>query len=266
MSACKRIRQNGTTAKKNCPKIGPLRKRLSAVRARKCPRGDLPPTEDLLSAARATAERRRVALGLPAPAYELTVLEPIGHAADSTIIVLHGFGQNVGELVPVIRQTQTRLFPRSRFVLPQANEMFVDSFGRRANSWWNTQKGMTFTPPKAEVLTAARNINDIAHVPRRVHGIKPERVLVYGASQGASLALTLYLRYEVGAIVSQSGPLVLQESYPEELDSLSKDAPALVLHGSADESVSVEKARKGIRLGTLAGRSDMWSSKEMITC
>src|SRR5436853_5800390 len=159
-------------------------------------------------------------------------LPPGKPGLERTLVLLHGFGADEHDLLPIGQE----LDPRLRVVSLQA-PIALD-FGGRA--WFNLQQtpqGFVFDP--AEVAEASRlaleAVEEIAH--------RSPRPLLGGFSQGAGMALSVVLpRPDLasGVLVLSGVPPRAEESpRPTALHGL----PAFVAHGLHSPLIPVEVGR-----------------------
>lgn len=237
--ACRLIQNR----KIKCASVHSFEEALQLVRSKPCPE-NIPSTFYLERMVISVLEKRRKRFRFRKSPYNLTVLEPRQGVADSAIIVLNGLGMNVSNILPIVRATQAIGPCNARYIIPQAPTIFVSEAGKKIPAWYNIIPGKLYpTFNKSELLQAVKNINSIVKFQYKVYGIPPERVLVFGVSQGASVALSVYLRHTIGAVISSSGFLPFPESYPREMSRGSANAPALIFHGSKDERILVKFGR-----------------------
>src|SRR5438270_12821617 len=145
---------------------------------------------------------------------ERVELEPRAPGLDRTLILLHGYGADEHDLLPIAHE----LDPRLRAVSLQAPV----SLGGGARAWFNLAfgpQGISFeeSEVRAGVAAAAEAVERIARA--------SPRPILLGFSQGAGMAVAVALsRPElVAGVLSLSG--VLRALRPEEL------APADMLRG-----------------------------------
>lgn len=255
--ACNAERKTYRNAKKACTQIGwdgsrpscaslrKLKAELESVEASSCPLGttDHIPGRAVLEARKQQLERMIVtARNLAPPAYELTVLEP-EHEADSAVILLHGVGGTMSDVLPLARALQGK-FKTTRYVLPQAPVQYVTFFNRTMPSWFNLF-GNTREAPQAvdEILLASNHTAHLATLQHELYGIPRSRMVVHGISQGGALALTSYLRAEWGGGIVVAGFLALEDTYPRELTGA--DGFVVLMHGDVDVIVPTSVARVG---------------------
>jgi len=159
-------------------------------------------------------------------------LPPRAPGLDLTMVLLHGFGADEHDLLPIGHE----LDPRLRVVSLQA-PIALD-FGGRA--WFNleqTPEGFAFDP--AEVAEAARLSLEAVEEIAREH----PRPLLCGFSQGAGMALSAALAHpELSSgvlVLSGVPPRTDEPPAPGKLRGL----PAFVAHGLHDPLIPVDVGR-----------------------
>jgi len=157
------------------------------------------------------------------------------------VVIMHGRGADANDLADIAPMIDG---PRGyRFIFPNAPNA------------WEAAPGMTFgftwfegLPPEPKSLQSARRIvlQFVDEVVKRFPTPRGKVVLA-GFSQGALMALDAGLRTSqpVAGIVAMSGAL-----YEQDLPDLStrKDLPVLIIHGTADEMINVNMARRARRV------------------
>jgi len=159
-------------------------------------------------------------------------LPPQEPGLDRTLVLLHGFGADEHDLLPVGHE----LDPRLRFISLQS-PIALD-FGGRA--WFNLQQtphGFAFDP--AEVAEAARlALEAVEEIARR-----SPRPLLCGFSQGAGMALSVALaRPDLTSGVLALSSVPPRGQQPAEPGAL-RGLPAFVAHGLHDPLIPVEVGR-----------------------
>jgi phospholipase/carboxylesterase len=149
-----------------------------------------------------------------------------------TLILLHGFGADEHDLLPIAHE----LDPRLRAVSLQA-PIALDVGGR---AWFNLQQtpeGFAFDP--REIAEGVRLATDVVEEIAR----ESPRPILCGFSQGGGIALSVALARPdlTSAVLVLSGvpPRVEQPVGPGSLGGL----PAFVAHGTYDPLIPVEAGR-----------------------
>ena len=160
------------------------------------------------------------------------------------VIVIHGRGADANDLADLAPMLDTP--DGCRFIFPNAPRAF------------EAYPGMTFGwtwfdgwPPRQDSVAASRVIL-LRFMGELTAKYPTTSLVVSGFSQGAMMSLDVGLRAEqsVAGIVAMSGGL-----YEEDLPDLRPRAglPILITHGSADEVVHVNHARRARRILEDAG-------------
>ena len=156
------------------------------------------------------------------------------------IVVMHGRGadaNDLADLAPMIDGPAGY-----RFVFPNAPNA------------WEAAPGMTFgftwfegLPPDAPSLRAARDrLTEFLDAALKRFPTPPGKIVLAGFSQGALMALDVGLRRDdLAGIVAMSG--ALDERDLPDL-SARKHRRVLIVHGTADEMINVNMARRARRV------------------
>jgi predicted esterase len=157
-----------------------------------------------------------------------------GASTDSPLVVLvHGRAGNRG-----VMWTFERNVPSDSHVV--AVEAFLpDALG--GWSWWDIT---TPGSQKEAIVYAAHKLKTFLEGFVRLHGLGPRRLMGIGFSQGSVLvsAATSLQLIPFDAIGVLAGFVYL----PDEGVHLNKIPHVFVAHGTQDETISVEKARRGV--------------------
>jgi phospholipase/carboxylesterase len=152
------------------------------------------------------------------------------------VVLCHGLGADGHDLIDLGHSWQ-HACPGALFASVHAPFSHDSGFGRQ---WWSVADR---SPPVVEagVRTAAPYLNGFIDAELARLGLPAEAYAIMGFSQGAMMALFTGLRRTVAprAILAFSGALVAPETLPGEL---ANRAPVLIVHGDADEAVSVTRS------------------------
>lgn len=161
-------------------------------------------------------------------------LAPASGKADSLVIFLHGYGANGADLLSIGEEWAHEL-PNTAFASPNAPSV-CDAFS--AGFQWFPIRAVDRhlierDRPMDSVMPALNAyIDDLL----AQWGVREERLIVAGFSQGAMMAMYVMPRRKTACagIIGYSGLLVGAEGLKEE--GISK-MPVLAIHGDADEVV-----------------------------
>ena len=165
------------------------------------------------------------------------LLKPAQPGLTRTLVLLHGYGADEHDLLPVAHE----LDPRLRAVSLQA----PISLGGRARAWFNLAMG-----PRGLSYDAGEVREGVSAAVEAVEAIAREtpRPILLGFSQGAGMALSVALRRPdlVSAVLSFSGVLrALDDADLAPAASL-RGFPVFAAHGTQDPVVPIALGR-GIR-------------------
>ena len=181
-------------------------------------------------------------------------LKPRAPGLERTLVLLHGYGADESDLLPIVHE----LDPRLRAVSVQGPV----ALGGPMRAWFNLTQdahGISFDPDEARAgLTAA--LQAVEEVAR-----KSPRPVLLGFSQGAAIALGIaLLRPDLPAgVISLSGvPPALE---PKDLAAPGKlrGFPVFAAHGRHDPLLPVERGRLVRDELTRLGLSVTWREYEM---
>jgi phospholipase/carboxylesterase len=165
------------------------------------------------------------------------VLNTPSHQPDSDemplMIIMHGRGADANDLADIAPYLDNGY----RFLFPNAPNP------------WEAAPGMTFgftwfdgLPPEPRSLEASR-AKLATFIDAARQKFPATRLVLGGFSQGALMALDAGLRRDdVAGIVAMSGAL-----YEADLPTLRKDQRVLIVHGTLDEMINVNLARRARR-------------------
>ncbi len=175
-----------------------------------------------------------------------------GGTADSLIVLVHGYGADATDLMPLAGLLAHRL-PRTAFAAPHAPEpCAVAPAGRQ---WFP----LTFTDPSEIVrgVAAARPLLERFVADERTRlGLGAERLALLGFSQGTMMVLAtgLLAAAPPAGIVGFSGLLAL----PPGAESEVKPRPVLLVHGADDAVVPADGTRAAAERLSALGSPVEW--------
>jgi phospholipase/carboxylesterase len=174
-----------------------------------------------------------------------TAYVPEGDGPFPTIVAIHGFGANANDLLglaPYLRGGEALM------VCPQGalGVGMPDRPGLVIGwAWFQITGGRP--PEAAEFERASRQLQAFVDEALERYPADRRKVLLLGFSQGGVMAYDLFLRhperYAGLAALSSWLPTELAATAPAASDEL-KGRPVLVLHGSDDPMIPVERARE----------------------
>lgn len=156
-----------------------------------------------------------------------------GGSADSLVVLLHGYGADAADLIPLAEPLARK---GTAFAAPDAPwSCAVNPMGRQ---WFPIPDldGSSEAEAIDGFFAAVDALQSFLEAELGRHGLGPERVVLAGFSQGSMMALHLGLRQPVApaGILGFSGRLLAPERLPGEI--LCRP-PVLLVHGDADEMI-----------------------------
>ncbi len=166
-------------------------------------------------------------------------------SANASIIWLHGLGASAEDFLPIVPQLNLPDDHAMRFVFPNAPIQPVTLNGGFPMPAWYDIYGLAGDVRQDEAgIRRTENLVQALIEKEQQRGIKPERIILAGFSQGGAMALHTGLRYpkKLAGIIALSTYLPLADMVANELHPANKDLPILMVHGTDDPVVLPEWA------------------------
>lgn len=185
---------------------------------------------------------------------------------DAAIIWLHGLGADGNDFVPIIDQLKLPQHLAIRFIFPHAPVRPITiNQGYQMPGWYDIAS-MTIVDEEDEA-----GIRESSAILRQIceeqeqQGIKAERIIVAGFSQGGAIALHCGTRYprKLAGIMALSTYLPLPETLGDEMSDSADLIPVFLAHGRQDDVVAFEYARHSENRLSEAGMSVEWHQYDM---
>ncbi|MCK4712019.1 MAG: alpha/beta fold hydrolase [Marinosulfonomonas sp.] len=162
--------------------------------------------------------------------------------ATSLVVFLHGYGANGDDLMG-LAGTLAPYLPDTVFLAPDAPEECVGN--PDGLQWFSVPwiDGSKEEDAVAGMKQAADDLDTYLDKVIEEEGISPDKVALFGFSQGTMIALQVAPRRSeaVAAVVGFSGSLMLPDALREQVVSR---PPVMLLHGDKDEVVPPEALNK----------------------
>jgi phospholipase/carboxylesterase len=183
-----------------------------------------------------------------APAYN--VIKPLiieTHAqVDASIIWLHGLGANQYDFVPLVEQLQLPSHLRIRFIFPQAPEKAITiNQGYVMPAWYDiTEQVITAKQDQAGIEASSNYLTQLC-LQQEEQGIKAEKIVMAGFSQGGAIALHSGCRYpkQLAGIMALSSYLPLANKLDKEISGNIIQTPVFMAHGEYDDVIPLDVAK-----------------------
>lgn len=166
---------------------------------------------------------------------------PAGEGPFPTVLALHGWGASAHDLVglaPVLNRGEALVLS------PQGSVGIRIPGGPLGYGWYPLGEGTQGSPE--EFARASEQVLAFLDAAQESYPIDPQKIVLLGFSQGGTLALDLALRDSSRF----AGLAALSSWLPEEVaaqiqpDSAHQSLPVLVVHGTEDPMVPVDRARE----------------------
>jgi len=193
------------------------------------------------------------------------VTEP-KNAADAVVIWLHGLGDSGEGFSGVIPALALNKLDSVRFIFPHAPKQAVTiNRGLVMRSWYDI-KTMELEN-RADIPTLSQSevlINQLIEQ-QIANGIKPQRILLVGFSQGGVLALYsgLRLKHKLAGIAGLSCYLAQADLPTIGASGINSQTPLFISHGEQDMTVPFKAGQQGSQQLTAAGFDVTWSQYPM---
>ncbi len=181
---------------------------------------------------------------------EPLVIETGVHTPDASVIWLHGLGADGHDFEPIIPELRLDPGLNVRFIFPHAPMMPVTiNQGFVMRAWYDIRAAdIAAEPDEKGILASAELLTEMIES-EIDQGMKSERIVLAGFSQGGVIALQAGLRYEqkLAGILALSTYLPLQNSLEAEKSEANADTPIFLAHGVADPVIPVELAYRSLK-------------------
>lgn len=169
-----------------------------------------------------------------------TAYVPAGDGPFPAVVALHGWGANAHDLLGLAPLLHGG---RALVLCPQGSFTLRGRRGEEGYGWFRLVPGVP-TEPAALARSAAELRGFLDRAVER-YPVDPRRIVPLGFSQGGLLAYELGLRdpgrFAGLAALSASLPEPVAQSLPRQPEH--EDFPVLVVHGTRDRAIDVERAR-----------------------
>ena len=167
----------------------------------------------------------------------------------ASIIILHGLGADGNDFVPVAHELDLTSIGPVRFVFPHGPTRPVTINGGYVMRAWYDILGAELGPGgmKREDeagLRASQVLVDGLITKERARGIKAERIVLAGFSQGCAMTFMAGLRHpeRLAGLLGMSGYLPLAGALAAERSAANAGVPIFQAHGRADPVIALDRA------------------------
>lgn len=154
---------------------------------------------------------------------------------DASILWLHGLGADGSDFAPIVDELALPL--ALRFVFPHAPSMPVTvNGGYVMPAWYDIYSpDIAGGQDEAGIRKAQSMLTEMVER-EQSRGIRPDRIVLAGFSQGGAIALQTALRHvdRLGGVLALSTYLPLEHSLDREMSEANRDLPVFMAHGRYD--------------------------------
>lgn len=184
----------------------------------------------------------------------------------AAVIWMHGLGADSSDFVPIVPELDLSGCGAVRFVFPDAPVMPVTiNGGYRMRSWYDII-GLELERREDEAGLRASQLEIERLIARELErGIRSDRIVVAGFSQGCAMALQTGLRYpqKLAGLLCLSGYLPLRTLVEAERSPANQQTPIFMGHGKVDNVVAIDRAEKSRDLLAGLGYQVAWHTYPM---
>jgi len=167
--------------------------------------------------------------------------------ADAAVIWLHGLGADGSDFVPVAEELRLPPALRIRFVFPHAPVRPISiNQGYRMRGWYDiTSLDVAGRDDADGIISSSRAVARLCD-DQVSRGIRHDRIVLAGFSQGGAIALHCGLRWphRLAGIMALSCYLPRAGSLESEAADANRNTPVFMAHGLVDSVVAIEFGRQ----------------------
>ena len=179
----------------------------------------------------------------------------------SSVIWMHGLGADGSDFVPLVPELRLPETQAPRFIFPNAPVRPVTvNHGMSMRAWYDIYSlSVRDREDAAGIRESAALVQGLIERERGM-GIRAERIVLAGFSQGGAIALQAGLRYPqaLAGILALSTYLPLRATLPAEAAPANQAIPILMCHGRQDPIVPLALARESFDVLIAAGFTPEW--------
>jgi phospholipase/carboxylesterase len=185
----------------------------------------------------------------------------------ASIIWMHGIGDHGSSFVPLIREFDLSACQPIRFIFPHAPERPVTANGGyEMRAWFDIFGGFDSNDREDSdgVKESQGNIEQLIEQ-EKARGIKADKIILAGFSQGCAMALETALCYpeKLGGVIGLSGYIPQLSAFDSRRNPTNQQTPIFLAHGSDDPVVPVARAQDALKVLTGLGYDVEWHEYHM---
>jgi len=186
-----------------------------------------------------------------------------GKTIDASIIWLHGLGADGYDFEPIAAALKLLDI---RFIFPHApyrNVTLNNGYEMRA---WYDLYGLSLDSQQDEVgIRQSQSEIEALISAEESRGVRPERIVLAGFSQGGAIALHTALRHpeKLAGILALSTYLPLKSTIRQEAHQANREIPIFMAHGSFDSVITPAIAQVSAQILMQNGYKPLWHEYPM---
>lgn len=191
---------------------------------------------------------------------------PSGPIPTAAVIWLHGLGASGDDFAAIVPELDLHGCPAIRFVFPHAPSIPVTLNNGYVMPAWYDIVGTQLERREDEAGIRLSAIAIEALIAREVQrGIRPERIVLAGFSQGCAMVLHTGLRHgqKLAGIMALSGYLPLADKLATERAPANQNTPIYQAHGNVDPMIAQSRAEASRDALRALGYTVQWHSYPM---
>jgi phospholipase/carboxylesterase len=183
-----------------------------------------------------------------------------GRDPERSVIWLHGLGADGRDFVPIVSELDLPAAP-IRFVFPHAPVQAVTiNNGMRMRAWYDIVADDLARREDERGVRASQGLVEALIARERERGIRPERIVLAGFSQGGAISLQTGLRHpeRLAGIMALSTYVPIAATLEAERNRANADVPIFMGHGTQDPIIPLAHARRSKELLERLGYPVEW--------
>ncbi|MFV2033152.1 MAG: alpha/beta hydrolase [Gammaproteobacteria bacterium] len=189
------------------------------------------------------------------------IIEVGSESPDSCVIWLHGLGADGHDFEPIVAELKLDVGLNTRFIFPHAPMIPVTiNQGFVMRAWFDIRAAsIDAEQDEKGIRDSSKRVNKVIEEQIKA-GIKSERIVLAGFSQGGAIALHAALRYpeRLAGIMALSTYLPLADTLVREKNKANSKIPILLAHGSIDPVIAVKLGQQSRTLLVKQGYKPEW--------
>ena len=197
---------------------------------------------------------------------EQAVLLTPDAAPTASVIWMHGLGADGRDFVPLVPQLGLAPAAGIRFVFPHAPRRPVTlNGGMPMRAWYDIRElSAGSLEDAAGILESAARLDGFIERERAL-GIRADRIVLAGFSQGGAMALQVALRYResLAGVMALSTYLPLRDRLASEASEANRTISILMCHGRNDPVLTIQLGRLSRDALQALGYAVQWKEYDM---